>query len=524
MSAKKILMVAAENGAFAGGKVGGMGDVIRDVPLALAAAGHKVDVVMPGYQHFSRLPGASLTSEITVSFRGRKETLGLYRLPSPTAQNGVRYWAIDHPALAPQGAGKVYCDDGYGQPFATDSGKFALFGIGAAQLIIDGTIDTYDAIHLHDWHTGLVPVLAHYHPNYAALKKMRLVFTIHNLSLQGIRPWRGGDASLESWFPELKYSTEYIADPRFPECFNPMRAAINLSAKVHTVSPNYTQEVQRPSQPEHGFHGGEGLEADLQRAASEGRLVGILNGCEYPDFAPEPMQLDAFLDFARSQVMSWLGRQANAGSIEIIALERLRDWREQVATNPPATIVTSVGRLTGQKVQLLRETMEDGRPALHHVLDTLGAQRAALILLGSGDPGFEQFFCEAAASYKNLLFLRGFSEALSGAIYQLGELFLMPSSFEPCGISQMLAMRAGQPCLVHGVGGLADTVEDKRTGFVFYGDSPRAQAKAMVATLEQALHMKQAYPRKWSALAKCAAAKRFSWASVAADYAEKLYS
>src|SRR6056300_946863 len=134
-------------------------------------------------------------------------------------------------------------------------------------------------------------------------------------------------------------------------------------------------------------------------------------------------------------------------------------------------LFTSVGRLTDQKVLLLRQTMHNGKSLLDNLLLQIKG-RARLVLLGSGDPLLEQFLLEVAGRHSNFIFLRGFSIGLSECLYRAGDLFLMPSSFEPCGISQMLAMRAGQPCLVHAVGGLLDTVTDGSDGFVFSGDNP----------------------------------------------------
>ena len=107
-------------------------------------------------------------------------------------------------------------------------------------------------------------------------------------------------------------------------------------------------------------------------------------------------------------------------------------------------------------------------------------------------------------------------------MYKLGDLFLMPSSFEPCGISQMLAMREGQPCLVHGVGGLADTVIDNETGFVFHGDSPASQASALLVRLGQVLELRNS-AAAWQAVCKSAAEARFSWDSAAEAYEAHLY-
>lgn len=519
-----ILMIAAENGALPGGKVGGLGDVLRDVAVALTARGHRVDVVTPGYQAFSRLPGATRVTAVETAFRGHYETVDLFALPSPAP--GPAMWVLEHPGFAPAGAGRIYCDDPPGQPFATDASKFALFCAAAAEavsrsLFTDeaGAAVEYDVFHLHDWHAALFAVLAKYDTRHGALGQKRLVYTIHNLALQGIRPLDGDASSLAAWFPVLVVDREGIIDPRYPDCFNPTRAAINLCDRVHAVSPTYTGEIQRPSDPEHGFVGGEGLEADLQLAAREQRLVGILNGCEY---SAEPIARPAFgalMDEARLALARWIGAQPLLHSVDYLAAERIRAWQ---AEDVPALLVTSLGRITAQKVSLLQQPLADGRSALEHVLDTLGPD-GKLLVLGSGDSELEGFLTRVAAIAPNLLFLRGYSEALAQAVYAGGDLFLMPSSFEPCGISQMLAMRAGQPCLVHGVGGLLDTVSDNQNGFVFGGATPLLQAEALVARLQEAMEIRNNRPKQWQAVADAAAAARFRWATVAEQYEVRLY-
>ena len=184
-------------------------------------------------------------------------------------------------------------------------------------------------------------------------------------------------------------------------------------------------------------------------------------------------------------------------------------------------LYTSVGRLTDQKVLLLRQIMLNGQSALDNLLHQLSG-RGRLILLGSGDPALEQFLLEVAGRHENFIFLRGFSISLSEQIYRAGDLFLMPSSFEPCGISQMLAMRAGQPCLVHAVGGLADTVRDGETGFSFSANSLHDQCQAMLDTSERALALFQ-QPDRWQSLCAAAAAERFLWSDSAKQYEEALY-
>ena len=289
---------------------------------------------------------------------------------------------------------------------------------------------------------------------------------------------------------------------------------------MHAVSPSYAEEILSPSDiDERGFHGGEGLEADLRDAHEQGRLFGILNGCEYPRTKKSGAGgWKALLGKMHQQVPLWTGASKTPDKTHTIALSRLN----QLDNDRPGMILTSVGRITGQKIGLMIQPTSDGRPALDCILEELDGQ-GLLLMVGSGDAAIESFLTEVAARFDNFIFLRGYSEELADALYTLGDLFFMPSSYEPCGISQMLALRAGQPCLVHGVGGLRDTVQDSVTGFLFNGDYPTDQADNLVSTLRRALSLFRQNPATWQALRKAAAAKRSDWADSVDRYLEHLY-
>ena len=139
------------------------------------------------------------------------------------------------------------------------------------------------------------------------------------------------------------------------------------------------------------------------------------------------------------------------------------------------------------------------------------------------EPVLEQFLVEVASRRQNFIYLKGYSELLSQYLYSTGDLFLMPSSFEPCGISQMLATRAGQPCLVHSVGGLADTVQGDSDGFAFSGGDLQGQSANMIYCLEQAVSLKNDDPKNWQKIGKAAAKARFLWSDVASKYQKVLY-
>ncbi len=518
----KILMVAAENDALPGGKVGGIGDVVRDVPPALAAAGHQVDVVTPGYSAFSKLNGAKHQCTLWVTFAGGAESVDLYVVPAKVPHPGVTLWALEHPLFAAGGVGKIYCDDPSNRPFATDASKFALFSAAVAQAVMEGRFGNLDVLHLHDWHAASVAVLRAFDPRYQPLQSIHTVYTIHNLALQGVRPLSGDESSLNAWFHGLGYDVEQLNDPRAPHCFNPMRAGINLCDRVQAVSPTYAREILQPSDLERGYFGGESLEGDLQRAAAEGRLHGILNGCEYPEHGAEPLPLAQLLVQCEEALVKWIASKPVVESTHLVAIRRLaRAERPKKAGQAPF-VVTSVGRLTDQKVLLLQQVVAEGQTAIDQLLHVLG-DNGVLIMLGSGNAELEHFLTQVAARNANFIFLKGYAETLSEDLYAGGDLFLMPSSFEPCGISQMLAMRAGQPCLVHRVGGLADTVEDGKNGFSFSGDSLENQARNMISCFEKALEVSRKKPKSWQKISAAAAEARFLWQDVAAEYTRLLY-
>lgn len=520
MGKQHILMVAAENDALPGGKVGGLGDVIRDLPRALVRSGQRVTVLTPAYGVFAELPEASLEANLEVEFCGRAESLTLHRIALSNGVDGLTTLVLDHPLFASGGAGRIYVADDAG-PFATDAHKFALFCLAAAEAQSRGLLGEIDVLHCHDWHTALLLFLRRFAERFRALRPLHTVFTIHNLSLQGVRPFQGVPSSLENWVQGLHYESEAVIDPHHPDCINLMRTGINLAERVHTPSPGYAEEIQRPSDWSEGHVGGEGLEADLQRAREEGRLVGILNGCEYPETSEPTLSRKQLWAETEKALDGWAASSPHPS--HYFALKRLLQFRRR--RKPLVPLVTSIGRLTAQKVGLLTQSLEhqrDGELLMDEVLRHLDG--GAMILLGSGEAELEHRFAELMLRHDNFLFLRGYSDRLAGLLYGAGDLFLMPSVYEPCGISQLLAMRAGTPCLVNGVGGLKDTVDDGIDGFVFEGKSMQEKLKNLLLTLDRAVKIRKQEPARWQVLEEGAAAARFDWQRSLDDYLQKLYS
>ena len=304
-----------------------------------------------------------------------------------------------------------------------------------------------------------------------------------------------------------------------PKVFNPMATGIRLADAVHTVSPTYAEEILSPSRPPEYF-GGEGLEEDLKAAKKEGRLCGILNGCEYPEQQPEKLSFDALLDLIKKEAARWTARRNALSLADYAALQTLEKLSS--ARKKPGFIATGISRLADQKMLILKAEGSNEKTGLESVLEHLGKDRL-FILLGTGDTGTEAFLSEMAAIHSNFLFLNSYSDAIAAALYANGDLFLMPSSFEPCGIGQMLAMRAGQPCLVHRTGGLRDTVTPGVNGFGFEGSTLANQVDEMASSLSDALDLHSNSPKNWKSICNAATQVRFEWDASAKQYIEKLY-
>ena len=463
---------------------------------------------------FHKLGGAKHVGILNVEFGGRTLVVGVFQIAGANVH--VNNIVLEHPLFSPHGPGKIYCSDDSSQPFATDASKFALLCAAAATWIAQ-LESLPDVVHLHDWHSAFYCLLRQYSARFERQRAVRTVFTIHNLAYQGIRPVSGHDSSLESWFPDLNYDLATVRDARYTDCINPMATAIRLADGISTVSPSYATEIQLPSDPSRGFVGGEGLEDDLREANAEDRLVGILNGCEYPKAKGRRPGWQRVVSMANVQLTKWQHRDSDSSFAEL-AIRKIASLPKR----RPNHVVVSIGRLVAQKVSLFLETLADGRTALEHIIDAIGEQ-GVLIIVGSGETRYEEQVRDISANTSNFVFIRGYSDPLAEALYRSGDLFLMPSSFEPCGISQMLAMRAGQPCVVHGVGGLKDTVHNGSNGFVFHGESAKQQAEDFVTTVNRALQVKASYPELWQEIGKNAAAARFDWPAAAQQTIGKMY-
>ncbi len=514
----EVVMVASENDALKGGKVGGVGDVVRDLPRALARVGLRVTVIIPSYGFLHKKNPARLSARVQFPFAGTSAEGEVWEVTPKQVVEGVTYLVFEHPEIR---GNPIYCHDPPGEAFAQDAAKYALFCSAVGRYLLEQK--TGYVLHLHDWHTGTLLLLRELHPEFAGLKKPKVVFTIHNVAIQGTRPIRGKLSTVEQWFPELFRNVDWISrwkDPRYTDpTFTPMAAGIRHADRVNTVSPTYAKEILIPSDPAVGFIGGEGLESLLTNARDEGRLFGILNGCEYPEKQKSlRMTFGELCTLLVSETAGWKEQKGDAPG------SKLAERIDSIRNRKPEVVLTSVTRVVDQKVRLLLEKGSGGNRAIDTLLSQLAKYNGVYLLLGTGTPEYEEALTDVHNANENFLYLRGYSESIGEVLYANGSIFIMPSLFEPCGISQMLAMREGQPCVVHAVGGLKDTVSDGLNGFQFSGASLRGKADAFINVTEKALRLHSTGRESWNGISAAAAKARFTWEESARKYIELLYT
>ena len=171
--------------------MGGVGDVVRDLPVALSKLGWSATVATPSYGALHRVDGAEQLESIEVPWRGHLEPVDTWLVPG--SNTGVRNLVFDHPLFAADGEGLIYFGDEPERPFATDANKFALFCASAAEWVASRSRKA-DVVHLHDWHAAMYLLFARYDERLGAVARIPTVFTVHNLSYQGTRPLRGDDS------------------------------------------------------------------------------------------------------------------------------------------------------------------------------------------------------------------------------------------------------------------------------------------------------------------------------------------
>ncbi|MFT3849418.1 MAG: glycogen synthase GlgA [Propionivibrio sp.] len=406
--------------------------------------------------------------------------LKLGKLPD----SGLSAYVIDAPFLYQREGNPYVGPDGH--DWNDNHRRFALLGWVAAH-IASGELDSDwvpAVVHAHDWHAGLVPVYLAQNP---ALKTAS-VFTIHNLAFRGIFPI---DCHAELGLPARKLTPHGI---EFHGKISFMKAGLVYSNRITTVSPTYAREI---CTPEFGC-GLEGVMRDRGAA-----LSGILNGVDYSIWNPED-----------PTIVKPYTPQDLGGKLECKRALQSEFGLDQGASGPLFAVVS---RLTSQK----------GMDLLLAAMPELLREGAQLVVLGSGEGDLEAGFRYAAsANPQNVAVFIGYDEAMSHRIMAGADILLVPSRFEPCGLTQLYALRYGTVPLVRRVGGLADTVvdatpdslySDGATGFVF----DEASRYALAARIRDAVSLYQDH-ESWARIQRRGMAQDYSWDDSAANY-ESLY-
>lgn len=470
-----ILFAAAEAWPFI--KTGGLADVIGALPKALKQAGHDVRIVMPKYKEIQPiyLERIEHLTETIVPVGWRKQYAGIQVLQF----EGIPVYFIDNEYYFGRAGVYGHWDDGE---------RFAF--LNRAILEILPIIEFIpDILHCHDWHTAMVPLLLREHyshlPDY---QNISTVFTIHNLLYQGIFPYEvlGDLLSLPHHYftPE---GVEYNGNVSF------MKAGLVFADHVTTVSPTYANEIRS----EYYGYGMEGL-----LRALGGRLSGIVNGIDTSVYNPSTDR-----DISVKYRTSLSKKREN----KLLLQEELG-----LPVAPGIPLIAMVTRLVEPKGLDLVVRMMD---------EWLHFDDVQFIVLGTGDRAYEDWFKEAAYRHPEKLAARiQFSEGLSRRFYAGSDMFLMPSRFEPCGISQLLAMRYGSIPVVRETGGLNDTVQaynentGEGNGFTFRNFN----AHDLMYTLRRGVSFYR-QPKEWSNIVKNAFSGDYSWNRSAQEY-EAIYA
>jgi starch synthase len=459
----RILFIASE--AFPLAKVGGLADVTSSLAITLRDLGHEPCLILPKYGSIKASIQEIQEKSFAVSFMGHsepatlKKTMLKGRIPVYLVEN-QRYFGTE----------EIYTQD--------ELDRFLFFSLSIPSIISQLDFRP-DIIHCHDWHTALTPLW---------LKKAKIalpcIFTIHNLAYQG---------SFDQQFLQRSGLSsvwqEYIPPSAPRPSLNFVSQGILLADIVTTVSPSYASEILKSQY-------GEGLEQLLSYRFND--LYGVVNGIDYDEYNPAT---DPYLE----------------GNYDFTTIERRVDnklalQREGgLPQNPDIPLFGMVSRLEEQK----------GIDLLLQVIDPFITEtRAQLVILGEGREHYHKLLAEAALKYPDRLsaFI-DYDERLAHLIYSGGDMFLMPSRFEPCGLGQLIAMRYGAIPVVRHTGGLADTVKDvtqaNGNGFVFQNYTILAMLEAIKRAEESFYHRAE-----WQNLMRRNMKLDFSWEASARKYEE----
>ncbi len=468
----KVLSVASECVPLV--KTGGLADVVGALPKAVAAEGWDMRVMVPAY------PG------VEAKLKRRKViwTSGdLFGGPARVLKgtvDGLTVLILSAPHLYDREGG-IYSDRGRDHPDNPE--RFAALSWAAAEIAKGGGSDgwTPDILHAHDWQTGLAPAYL----RYGGASGPRSVITIHNVAFQGVAP-AAKLAALR--LPAAEFTRDGL---EYWGNLSTLKAGLVTADRITTVSPTYAEELMRP---EFGM----GLEGVLQARA--GDLDGILNGVDETIWSPATDP-----DIVPYSERSMKGKATNRSRL-------LAEFGLGPIEGPLAIVVS---RLTEQK----------GIDLIAGGIDAFAAAGGGLVVLGSGDPALEAAVASAAARWPERVGVRiGYDESLSHQMFAGGDAVLVPSRFEPCGLTQMYGLRYGTLPLVAATGGLNDTVigatpatlaAGAATGVSFHP----VDATGLAGALRQLLRLYDDRPT-WSAMMRRAMRSDVSWLGPARQYAE----
>lgn len=461
----KILFATSEAKPFAAS--GGLGDVAGSLPKAIRSKGIACRVVMPLYGSISGEYRDKMTylCNFTVPVGWRSQYCGVFKYN----HNGVIFYFLDNEYYFKR-------DNLYG--FYDDAERFAFFSRAILEMLWH--IDyTPDIIHSNDWETALVPVYFDLFYKYNdRFSNIKTVFTIHNIEYQG----KYGFEIMEDVLGIPYYAKDLM---RYDDCLNMMKAAIEVSYKVTTVSPSYAGELLNP-----WFS--YGLDRELSRYTC--KTCGILNGIDYESNNPETDK-DIYANYSKDSLSN--KRKNLEGLI----------W-DMHLSNDSQPLVGIVTRLVEHK----------GTDLILYSFEKLVQDGFKFIILGSGEYAYENFFREMGNRYRDRVSTTiGYLPSLAKKIYAGADMFLMPSKSEPCGLAQMISLRYGTIPIVRETGGLKDSIHDcslgNGNGFTF----KNYNADEMSGALYRARDLFGS-KKSWEDLVKYGMSCDFSWESSANKY------
>ena len=472
----KVLFASSECAPFF--KTGGLGDVAGALPKELAKKSEisSVGVILPYFKNEMKEEYRSLLVDEFYDFVDvgwRHEYFGVKTL----VKDNVKYYFLDNEHYF--GRGHLY---GYGD----DGERFAFFDLAVCQLL--EKLDFIpDILHVNDWQTAMIPFLLKEKYKWInAYSDIQSVLTIHNIEFQGVMQ---GDALTELFGMGMERYFEGVV--RHNGMLNMLKTGILYADRVNTVSPTYAKEIQTSE-----FGGG--LEGVLQYV--KGKISGILNGIDYEIYDPEKYKQISY----------------HFNSLDLTGKAKMKaelQKRVFLPINPDIPVIGMVSRLTNQK----------GFDLVLSQLEELLKEEVQIVLLGAGFPELEEGFKYFAQKYPDKLSANiAFYLQFAQEIYAGSDLFLMPSAFEPCGLSQMIAMRYGTLPIVHEIGGLRDTVvpfnpvTKEGTGFGFI-DFDR---DILLETIKRALEVYKKEPKTLNRIIVSAMEQDFSWETKAQQYIE----